>query len=299
MMAIVDVASIAKPLPGAAPTTADYPQQLSFLFGGEIAPKLGALAQLTYSDAAGGMRIDNTDIRFADHTKFRDHDVLYGVTLHNNPTVQDVWNTAPAWRYPFVSPAFAPRPAGAPLLDGGLAQSVLGLGGYTLYDNILYAEVSGYTAAPQGSRVAGDSSALHTMHNVAPYWRLALQNRNGPMYLMLGTFGMVADLYPGTVGGLTDRYTDVGADAQVETEVGSGSMVVRANWTHERQDLVASFNNTPRLSQNAANTLDSFRANAAYAPNRFWSFTLGYFGTSGTTDTRLYASAPTNGSMAR
>jgi hypothetical protein len=296
MMAIIDVTNIAKPLPGAATTTADYPQQLSLFYGGEIAPKLGALAQVTYSDVTGRISIDNTDVRFADHTKLGGRDVLYGITLHNNPTVQDVWNSASAWSYPFVSPSFAPRPMASPLVSGGLAQSVLGLGAYALYDNTLYAEVSGYMAAPQGSRAAGDSASLNTMHNVAPYWRVALQNRNGPVYLMIGTFGLVADVYPGAVGGATNRYADIGLDAQAEREVGQGSLVVRASWTHEHQDLGASFTAAPKLSEHATNTLDSFRANAAYSPNRFCAFTLGLFNTTGTSDNRLYASAAATGS---
>ena len=29
-----------------------------------------------------------------------DHELILGVTLNNNPTVQDVWNTTPAWGFP-------------------------------------------------------------------------------------------------------------------------------------------------------------------------------------------------------
>ena len=296
MMAIVDVTRIAKALPGTAATTADYPQQLSFFYGGEIAPQLGALAQVTYSAATGRMSIDNTDIRFATHSKIAGHDVLYGASLHNNPTVQDVWNTASAWSYPFVSPTFVPRPSARPLLEGGLAQSVLGLGGYALYDNVLYAEISGYVSAPQGSRTAGDPSSLNTVRNVAPYGRVALQNRNGPTYYMVGAFGLAANLYPSGVGGESNRYADIGVDAQAEREIGQGSLVVRASWTHESQNLAASFAASPRQSEHLTNTLESLRANVAFAPNRFYSLTLGYFGTTGTEDSRLYAPAAATGS---
>lgn len=296
MMAIVDVTHIATPLPGASATTADFPQQLSLFYGGEIAPKLGALAQLTYSVATGRMSIDNTDIRFANHAKLAERDLLYGVTLHNNPTVQDVWNTASAWSYPFVSPAGVPRPSGAPLLEGALAQSVLGLGAYALFDNVLYAELSGYTSAPQGPRAPGDSAAPNTMRNISPYWRVALQNRHGPTYLMVGAFGMGTDLYPNGVGGETNHFEDIGLDAQAEREVGTGTLVVRASWTHEKQGLAASFTAAPQRAEHLTNTLESFRANAAYSPNRFSSLTLGYFGTSGSSDARLYGPAVATGS---
>ena len=108
-MALVSATSMAKALPGTPGTRAEFPQQLSLLFGGEIAPHLGALAELSYTDLTGRVSIDNTDVRFANHTRLLDRDLLYGVTLHNNPTVQDVWNTAPAWSYPFTSPAHSRR----------------------------------------------------------------------------------------------------------------------------------------------------------------------------------------------
>jgi hypothetical protein len=296
MAAIIDVTRLSKPLPGAASTTAEYPQQLSLFFGGEIAPKLGGLAQLTYSDVTGTLGIDNTDVRFASHTTLRDRDVLFGVTLHNNPTVQDVWNTVPAWNYPFVSPALVPRPMASTMIEGGLAQSVLGLGAYALYDNLLYAEVSGYTSAPQGPRSLADSGATNTTRSVAPYWRVALQNRHGPGYVMLGAFGLSADLYPTGAGGASNHYDDVGVDAQAEREVGTGTLIVRASLIHEHEGLVASVAALPPVARNVTNTLESFRVNAAYAPNRFSSFTLGWFGTSGTSDSRLYAPAAATGS---
>lgn len=294
--AIIDVSRLNRPLPGAPGTTADYPQQLSLFFGGEIAPNLGGLAQLTYSDVSGRLSIDNTDVRFASHTKLGDRDVLFGVSLHNNPTVQDVWNTVPAWNYPFVSPVLVPRPMASTLIEGGLAQSVLGLGTYALYDNLLYAEVSGYTSAPQGPRTLADSGATNMTRSVSPYWRIALQNRQGPGYLMIGAFGLSADLYPKSAVGASNHYTDVGVDVQAEREVGKGMLLIRSSWIHERQRLAASFQASPQAARNLTNTLESFRANATYAPNRTYSFTLGYFGTSGSSDPRLYAPAPATGS---
>ena len=242
------------------------------------------------------MAIDNTDVRFASHAKLRGHDVLYGVTLHNNPTVQDAWNTAPAWSYPFVSPVLVPRPMASTLIEGGLAQSVLGLGTYALYDNLFYAEVTGYTSAPQGPRALVEPSATNTTKTVVPYWRLALQNRHGPGYLMLGTFGLSADLYPMGAAGASNRYTDVGVDAQAEHEVGDGTLILRTSWIHERRNLAASFAAVPQGASNPTNTLTSFRANAVYVPSPHYTFTLGYFGTTGSRDSLLYAPAAITGS---
>jgi hypothetical protein len=296
VMAIVSETRLRRGLPGTPATRAEYPQELSLFLGGEISPKLGALAQLSYTDATGRLAIDNTDVRFANHTRVGTHDILYGVTLHNNPTVQDVWNTAPAWSYPFTSPALAPRATAATLIDGRLAQSVLGLGTYVLADNVLYAEISGYASAPSGPRSVVDSTETNTTHGVAPYWRVALQNRSGPFYVMFGGYGLFARLFPMGSSGQTNDFADVGIDAQFERTSGRSSIVGRASYTHESQTLAAFYAASPRAAQNASNTLGTFRASAMYAPTPFYALTLGYFGTSGSRDNLLYASAPVTGS---
>jgi hypothetical protein len=298
-MAIVSATSTAKALPGTPATRAEFPQQISLLFGGEIAPHLGALAELSYSDLTSKLSIDNTDVRFANHTSWLDRDLLYGVTLHNNPTVQDVWNTTPVWSYPFTSPALAPHPAASTLLDGALAQSVLGLGAYGWFDNMLYAELSAYTSAPQGPRRLIDSTT-RSIRGLAPYWRLALQNRTGPVYVMVGTYGMVTELDrgAGTVvqGSAWDRYTDIGGDAQVERAVGRSFLVARASYTHESQDLSRLFTAVPQGATNPTNTLDTWRLNMTYGPVSNWSFGAGYFATTGSTDPLLYQPASVSGS---
>ena len=38
-----------------------------------------------------------------------DHELILGVTLNNNPTVQDVWNTTPAWGFPYAASSVAPH----------------------------------------------------------------------------------------------------------------------------------------------------------------------------------------------
>ena len=113
---------------------------------------------------------------------------------------------------------------------------------------------------------------------------------------MIGAFGLSADLYPTGGGGASNHYDDVGIDAQAEREVGKGMLIVRTSWVHEHEGLVASVTALPPAARNVTNTLQSFRVNAAYAPNRFYSFTLGWFGTSGTSDSRLYAPAAATGS---
>lgn len=49
-------------------TTAQFPQQVSLFYGGEFTDHIGGFGQFTYTPAVGTFGIDNTDIRFADHT---------------------------------------------------------------------------------------------------------------------------------------------------------------------------------------------------------------------------------------
>jgi hypothetical protein len=270
---------------------ASLPQQLSLFLAGQVTSKLGIFSQLTYAGADGTFGIDNIDLRYASSTRVGGTtDLIYGVTLNNNPTVQDVWNTTPAWGFPFASSDVAPGAIAGTVIDGALAQQAVGLGAYTLIGGLVYAEFSAYRSALQG-RALPDSFALS---GVAPYWRLALQKTWPNQYLMFGTYGLRANQYPGAVSGPTDHFTDIGIDAQFETRLSRGSLVARGTWIREHQTLDATFG--AGGSENPKNTLKTFRANASYYPVQQLGVTVGYFQTTGTVDTLRYAPAAVSGS---
>src|SRR5437870_6311343 len=97
-------------------------QQVSLFTGGRITDNLGAFIQGTYDGVGRRFGWDNTDIRYADSVNLGGHNLLWGVTANNNPTVQDVWNTIPAWRFPYISSALAPMPTATPFIDEVYAQ---------------------------------------------------------------------------------------------------------------------------------------------------------------------------------
>jgi hypothetical protein len=268
------------------------PQELSGFLAGRIAPKVGIFSQFTYAGADGAFGIDNVDIRFADKASIGGREMAYGVTLNNSPAVQDLWNTTPVWGFPFIGSEGAPGGAASTLIDGGLAQNVLGLGGYTLIGGLVYAEVSLYRSAFQGS--AAPSSATGGIHGVAPYWRLALQKEWEHQYLMVGTFGLHTSLFPDVLTGPRDTYADAGADAQFESNLGTGNVVFRGTWIHERQTLDATF--AAGGSANPSNTLKVLRLNGSYYPRQWLGVTAGYFDTRGSTDVGLYAPGAVEGS---
>ena len=75
---------------------------------------IGGFIQWTYDNLAttadgtlgGHSSIDNTDIRAAVQVfagrRPAIPEWIFGMTLNNNPTVQDPWNSTPAWGYPYT-----------------------------------------------------------------------------------------------------------------------------------------------------------------------------------------------------
>jgi hypothetical protein len=292
-MATAAVTHTKDDLPDTQNDAVALPQELSGFLAGRIAPKVGLFSQFTYAGADGAFGIDNVDIRFADKATIGGStEMAYGFTLNNNPAVQDLWNTTPAWGFPFIGSEGAPGGAASALIDGGLSQNVLGLGGYAMVGKLVYGELSVYRSAFQGA--AAPSSATGAIHGVAPYWRLALQKEWEHQYLMVGTFGLHTSLFPDVLTGPRNTYSDVGADAQFESKAGTGNVVVRGAWIHERQTLDATFE--AGGSANAKNTLKVFRVNGSYYPRQWLGVTGGYFDTRGSTDAGLYAPDPVDGS---
>jgi hypothetical protein len=270
------------------------PDQFSIFAAGALTPNVGAFTQFTYSAPDGTFGIDNIDVRYANHGTLADRDIIYGVTLHNNPTVQDVWNTVPAWGFPFLTSPAAPSPIASTLIDGVLSQQVLGLGAYSLYNSTLYTEFTAYRSAEQGVPTPLDSTATNVTAGVIPYWRVALQHETPNRSLMLGTFGFDARVYPTGVTGSRNHYTDAAVDAQVEQRVGPQTWIGRAAFIHESQQLFATHSSGG--ADNFEETLSTLRANVAYVPNYRYALTLEYFQTTGTTDHALYPSADITGS---
>jgi hypothetical protein len=296
VMVVTGLTQTARAQPGAQNGTVSFPQELSLFLAGQITPHVGIFTQFTYAAADGAIGIDNVDLRWAKHTTLANRDILVGLTLHNNPTVQDVWNTAPAWSFPFMSSEAAATPAASTLIDGGLGQQVAGLGAYSLYDNALYTEFTAYRSAPQGAEEPLGETTTNVTKGVIPYWRVALQHAWPSTYGMIGTYGFAARLYPEGVTGPTNDYTDAAVDAQVEHHTGIGTWIGRAAFIHERQTLSAFAAADPAEATNLRETLSTLRANLTFEPSLRYALSAGYFQSTGTSDAVLFAPAPVTGS---
>lgn len=290
-----------------------FPQQVSFFYAGKIADNLGAFMQLTYDGAADQFGLDNTDIRYARYFLLEGgegdsaaqdavaskHSVLFGVTLNNNPTVQDPWNTTAAWGFPYSGSSVAPSPNASTKIDSGTAgigQNAAGIGAYVWLDHAFYAELSAYSAAKTGGAHPLDSTQGAVMKGLAPYWRLGYEYRWDRNSFFVGTYGIAAGIQPGNgfaLSGPVDRYTDVAEDVQYQFIGDQHLLTVLGTYIHENQRLNASF--ADALASNTNDTLKTAKATVEYSYQRMIGGALGVFSTTGSSDALLY---PTAGGVA-
>lgn len=284
--------------------TAGFPQQLSLFYAGKVAPHFGAFVQLTYSNGSGTIGIDNTDLRFAD-TKILpgDQSLIYGVSLNNNPTVQDLWNSTPAFGFPYASSNAAVSPLASTAIAGTLAQSVAGLSAYAFWNESVYAELGAYRSAKQGTAnqltgAAGplDGTASNIIKGVSPYWRVAYEHNWDRHSLEVGMYGADFKLLPGgspgapaPLSGPFNRFKDVAEDIQYQFMGDEHLFTLEATRIHESMGLDASF--ASGAAAKPSNDLTTTRFWATYYLRRRVGGTLGYFSTTGSVDTALYPAA--------
>lgn len=298
--AIPDLANV--DVPGKAQNgTYAFPQQLSLFYAGKIAPHFGAFLQITYGNDSGTIGIDNTDLRFADLKVLPDEStVIYGVSLNNNPTVQDLWNSTPAFGFPYASSNAVVAPLAATQVDGTLAQDVAGLSAYVFWNESVYAELGGYRSAKQGATnqltgAAGplDGTTSNVIQGIAPYWRVAYEHNWGLHSIEGGLYGLDVKLLPGgtplvpsPLQGPYNRFKDVAEDIQYQFIGESHLATFTATHIHESMSLAASF--ATAAAANPTDNLTTTRATATYYYRRRIGASLGYFSTTGSADGGLY-----------
>jgi hypothetical protein len=284
---------LSKSLPGSQNNNIEFPQAMSLYYGGQITPHMGSFIQLTMDGTEGTFGLDMVDIRYANTTQIGKVPFLYGMTLNNGPMMEDVWNTASPWSYPYSASGVAPEPSAGTMVEGGL-MGVLGAGAYGLINNHFYLGFSVYRTAPFGAIIPPNDLSNMTIKGVSPYWRVALQNQWGKSYLEVGTFGLASSFYPTGISGATDNYTDIGFDLQYEYSFGKGQLTFHSSYVAEKQKLNAS--NAANNSQFSTNNVNSFKTDASIFLRKGCKFTLGYFNYSGSSDNIIYAPDPVSGS---
>lgn len=271
-------------------------EEASVFFAGRITEGLGGFVQVTYDGMGHHIALDNTDIRAAREFTYDGHHFVAGLSLNNNPTLQDPWNSTPAWGFPFTAPALMPAPAAGVQLDEALGGQVFGLTAYTLIDDTVYIEGGAYHSLSKSWLDSLGEDVGDKIDGLAPYWRLGLQKTFGDTYASVGTFGFYAPLLPGFDGtNGSDKYTDWGFDATMQKPFGNDLLSVNATYIYENQNLGASFlaGDASRAKQN----LSVVRLNASYYIDSTYGLTAGVFDTWGSSDALRFAPDPIDGSL--
>jgi hypothetical protein len=273
--------------------------QISLFIAGGLGSHLGAFIQTTYDGVARAFSWDNLDVRATTTFQVKDADVVVGASLNNNPTVQDAWNTTPAWGYAYTGSALAPSPSASPLFSGALAQTSLGVTAYAWINSEFFLEGGAYGSPGATTLVhlGADPTAPGSIKGLAPYGRIAFQHDVGGGTLEVGAFGMQASIYPGLdrTLDLTDDFTDLGLDASYIKTLANGDVVtVNGRYTHERQNLKYTCA-TAALDEGAdgvacpkGNDLNDIRVDASYYWRNQIGGTVQVFNTSGSSNPYAY-----------
>jgi hypothetical protein len=249
--------------------------QASLFIAGRASDHLGAFVQVTYDGVAHQASLDQVDLRFATPLALDGHEAIFGVSVNNNPTVQDPFNTLSAWSFPFLSPSsgFGTGDA-ATLIDGGLAGIVLGASAYGVFDKSWYGEVGTYgSMSPSTQDALGLGRDEQRLEGNA-YWRLAYMQDMKSTAFHAGLFGWSARLDPDrTVPGLVDSYRDVGVDGSWQY-LGTREHIfsVYGSLTHEEVHTGEDGSNGHLVAE---------RLNATYHYQETWGAGAGLFSTHG------------------
>jgi hypothetical protein len=267
------------------------------------------MIQLTYSNDAGTIGIENTDLRYANSLVLpHETSLIYGISVNNNPTVQDLWNSTPAWGFPFASSNAVVSPLAGTQIDGALAQDVAGISAYVMWKESLYGEVGAYRSAKQGvtnpiTGAAGplDGTVSNVISGAAPYARVAYEYQWRRHDLEIGVYGASFKLFPGggsaaspgTLSGPVNQFKDVAEDFQYQFIGDEHLFSLSGTRIHESMHLNASFG--AGAVSNPSDELTTTRVTGTYYFRRKYGGSISHFSTTGSVDGGLYPAGPAPG----
>lgn len=267
-------------------------------FSAEVATKvtnfMGVFYEYTVGNTFPGWRGDSgaVDIRAVHFFYAGRHEILAAIDSNNNPTVQDVWNSSPDWSFPFYSSPWAPGAQTAPVISRLGSQSG-SVGAYALIDRHVYVEGSVYRVGTGFFRwmTAGtpfSNPGISYLKGFNPYWRAYWTTAKGPDSIMVGTFGMQANVFPDAAQptGPANSLTDSGFDAQYQHLLSRQKTTLRASYIYEARSWGASF----PIGSVGTPTGDAkfLNLSGSYSLGDAWTFHAGYLLTSANHDALRY-----------
>ena len=282
----------------ASPPAADFRtndnvalDQASVFIAGGLGDHFGGFIQTTYDGVARAFHWDNLDLRAVTTATVKGVPMVLGLSVNNAPTVQDAFNTLPAWGFPYTASSLAPAPGSAPLV-GSLAQNTIGLTAYAWINSQFYVEAGGYRSPTPSllTRIGIDPTDPGAIQGTAPYARLAYLKDFGDRNFQVGAFLMQANLLPGLDNstGMTDHYRDVGLDASYQLFAANHNVfTLNSRYIYETQNLDAS--QALGMAAHSNQRLRDARVDASYYFGDVIGVTAGAFNTTGSGDSLLYA----------
>lgn len=250
--------------------------EASVFLAGRLIDNMGAFVQVTHSGIDHGNALDQMDVRLAAKTELAGRPMTLGLTLNNNPGVQDPFNTLPVWGFPYVSSeAGYGMGEAATMLDGGFEQRALGVSAYTLWNKNVYAELGTYRSLSPSfqSRLGLGHDDTQRLGSNA-YWRLAWFQDLRSQSFSAGLVGFSGRVAPDrSVDQPLNRFSDLGLDASYQL-LGTREHVVTLTGSHIREHL------TDGVSGDRS-TLRTSRLNASYYYDQTWGGSVGWFSTRG------------------
>ena len=270
--------------------------ELAGFIAGRFGDHAGGFIEAAYSGVERHTAWGAFDVRYARSFQLGRHGVVGGITLNNNPTVSDLWNSTPIWSFPYTGSAFAPSPGAAPIVAGGIEETVLGPTLYAMIDDRFYLELGGYRSLSDSmlgnvGLSADDNSRLD---GFAPYYRAAVQFTNGPHYFSLGMLGMNVKQKPDPTMPETNKFDDFGFDATYQhTAPDASNLQANLSVIHESRHLDAAV--AAGEAEKTSGSLDSVRGDVTWTYKQTWVAALGLFNVTGSSDADLYAAAEVEG----
>jgi hypothetical protein len=253
--------------------------EASLFVAGRFSDHIGAFVQITYDGVGHTVALDQTDIRYAGITQLFGRETVVGVTLNNNPGVQDPFNSTPVWSYPYIeSPAGFGTGDAATLVNGGLEGIVVGASAYALWDKTVYAELGSYRSmSPSLQSNLGLGRDPQRLRGNA-YGRLAWTQDLKSQAWHVGVLGWSARLQPDRdAGGPADNYRDLGLEGGYQY-LGTRRHIFTANASLIRELKTEG-------GSGLRSNLTESRLNGSYNFAQTWGVSSGWFATRGSDPT--------------
>lgn len=259
----------------------------SLFYAGKVANHLGAYVEGTYTvNPETGFDkgyLNKVDIRVANQVVLPGHVIDYGISINNEPGVQDLWNTNAAWQSIslIANSSYSP----APLANGGLRGQLAGATLYASVNNLLYLEAGAYASLPNDiqngiGRYNTSLGGYNQINGSAPYWRIALQHDWNGHYLSVGHFGLQADTEINRYSAYQSAssyvsYSDLGIDATYQY-LANPNHIVELTGRYVHETINGKAYSLRYYQPSNKNTSESFTVKGAYTWQQTVSLAVGY-----------------------